>query len=100
VVGHNLLGKRKAPNYRTLVENTLATFRIMECNMSLNLRFLYSRADFFQATLEMSLMSMVSDFTKISPLQKNVTKTSNAGQLMLATQKRMPVTYLRKASVQ
>jgi hypothetical protein len=49
--------KHKAPNYRTRVENLLATFRIMGCNMSLKLRFFHSHRDFFEATFEMFLTS-------------------------------------------
>jgi len=87
VVAHNLLSKHKAPTYRTLVENMLATFRIMGCNMSLTLRFLHSHGEFFEANFEVFLTSMVSDVTTISPLQKNANKASNAGQLMPGNRK-------------
>jgi hypothetical protein len=40
VVVHIFLGKHKAPNYKTLVENMHKTLRNMGCNMTLKLHFL------------------------------------------------------------
>jgi len=42
VVVDIFVGKHKAPNYKTLVENMHKTFRNMGCNMTLKLHFLLS----------------------------------------------------------
>jgi hypothetical protein len=67
VVADNLPSKHEVPNNRKLVENMLETFMNIGRNMSLKLHFLHSPLGFFPATLEMSVMSMVSDFTKTCP---------------------------------
>jgi hypothetical protein len=47
VVAYYFLGKQKSPNYKTLVENILKTFRYTGWNMSLKLHFLHSHLDVF-----------------------------------------------------
>jgi hypothetical protein len=56
----------------------------MGCNSSLSLHFFYSYLDFLTATLERLVASMVRDFTKISPPQKNAA-TGNGVQQRLST---------------
>jgi len=47
VVVDHFLGKHKAINYKTRVENMLETFRNMGCNMSFKLHFLPNRLAFY-----------------------------------------------------
>jgi hypothetical protein len=47
VVVDHFLGKHKALNYKTRVENMLETFRNMGCNISFKLHFLHGRQDFY-----------------------------------------------------
>ena len=84
-VADNFLGKHKTPNNRKLLENVLETITNMGCNMSLKLHFLHSQLNFFQTTLEMSVTSIVRDFTKTSPLQKNATKANGVQHCLLTT---------------
>jgi hypothetical protein len=82
------LGKHKAPNYKTHVENMHKTFRNTECNMSLKLHFLHSH---------------------LVPPPHNPTATCdehtkrNGGQQCLPTTagnyRESPATYQRKANV-
>jgi hypothetical protein len=51
VVVYKFLGKHKSPNYRTLVENMLKTFRNMGWNMSIKLHFLRSHLDVFTSKI-------------------------------------------------
>jgi len=78
VVVDIFLGKHKAPNYKTPVENTHKTFRNMGCNMTLKLHFLLSHLVppflFPKATLVTSVMRILKDCTKIPPPWKNDTK--------------------------
>jgi len=47
VIVDHFLGKHKALNYKTRVENMLETFRNMGCNTSFKLHFLHSRLAFY-----------------------------------------------------
>ena len=44
---HNFLGKRRAENYKQLVENLLASYEKIGCRMSLKLHVLHSHLNFF-----------------------------------------------------
>jgi hypothetical protein len=94
---------KKAPNYRTHVGTMLEIFRNMGCNMFFTLHFLHSCLEFFQATLERSMMRMVRDFTMIPAPWKNATK-GNGSPAMLADycwqcKRETPAKYRRKAVV-
>ena len=47
----NVLGNRKAPNYREIVGELLQSYQDMGCNMSLKIHFLDSHLDFFPDNL-------------------------------------------------
>lgn len=47
----NFLGNHRAENYEELVNNLLAAYKNMGCNMSLKIHFLHSNLDFFPQNL-------------------------------------------------
>ena len=46
-VCNGLLGKHKAENYRTLLDELIQAYQIIGCHMSLKVHFLHSHLDFF-----------------------------------------------------
>jgi hypothetical protein len=87
VAAYNFLGKCKSPNYRTLVGNMLKTFSYTGWSMLLKLHFLHFTVIWMclQANLDMSVMSMMRDFTKMSLLWKNATKDGGVKEYLLTT---------------
>jgi hypothetical protein len=83
------LGKHKAPNHKTLVENMHKTFRNMGCNRTLKLYFLLSYlvipSPFPKATLVMSVTRILTDSNKIPPPWKNDTKRIGGQQCLPTT---------------
>ena len=51
LVVKNFLGSMKAENYKDLVSNMIDAFKDLECNMSINLHFLYSHNEKFPENL-------------------------------------------------
>ena len=47
----NVLGNRKAPNYREIVRELLQSYQDMGCNMTLKIHFLDSHLEFFPDNL-------------------------------------------------
>jgi len=50
-VCHNFLGNKKDENYENIVQELLASYKDLKCNMSLKIHFLHSHLDFFPANL-------------------------------------------------
>jgi len=51
-VTSKFLGNTKDPNYETIVTDLMGNLRLLGCNMSIKLHFLYSLIDYFPENLE------------------------------------------------
>ena len=76
-VCEGFLGKYKAANYAALVDGLIESYQQLGCNMSLKLHFLHSHLS-FSKRMEMSVMNMVSVFTRVLPKWKIGTSESGA----------------------
>jgi hypothetical protein len=73
----DFLGNHKATKYRDVVQDLLASYKAIGCNMSLKIPFLKSHLKCFSQKISgKSVMNTVKDFTKRLCLRKSDTKES------------------------